>query len=94
MPRTLMRLHLDWHGAQEGGGTRFFELAADEPSLEQLVRVVAALKALSVNPPSAEFVAELRARLVAEARQPPHLQLVTPDCADAPSDVYAPDPLG
>lgn len=75
----MMELHLDWHRAQDGGGTRFFELAADEPSLEQLLRVVAALKAVSVDPASPEFVAGLRARLVAEARSQPSLQLVTPD---------------
>lgn len=74
-----MELHVDWHRAQEGGGTRFFELAADEPSLDQLVRIVAALKAMSIDPACPEFVAELRARLVAEARTQPTLRLVTPD---------------
>lgn len=81
---TLMGLHLDWHRAQDGSGTRFFELAADEPSLEQLLTVVAALKAVALDPASPAFVAELRARLVAEARIQPNLQLVTPEAGGCP----------
>ena len=76
--RELIGLHVGWHRAQEGAGTRFFELAADDPSLDQLWRVMAALKSASMETARPEFVAELRARLIAMARKPSHLQVVTP----------------
>lgn len=59
-----MAFHREWHASQEGRGRHFWETVR-EPSLDQLARVIAALEA--VRPVSArpEFVADLRARLMA-----------------------------
>ncbi|RHW22812.1 hypothetical protein D0Z08_31075 [Nocardioides immobilis] len=67
MPRALMVFHRDWHEAQEGRGTRFFEEAAEELSLERLLRVVAALTVVPKISARPAFVAGLRERLIAEA---------------------------
>jgi hypothetical protein len=61
-----MAFHREWHATQEERGRHFWETVRD-PSLDQLACVVAALEA--VRPVSArpKFVADLRARLMAEA---------------------------
>ncbi len=63
----LMGFHHDWHDAQIGRGPRFFGEAADEPSLGQLLTVLAALKGVPKASARPEFVAGLRERLLAEA---------------------------
>lgn len=68
LPRALMALHRDWHATQDGRGTRFFEVAADEPWWDQLLTVVAGLWAEPAASARPEFVAGLRDRLMAEAR--------------------------
>jgi hypothetical protein len=68
---ALMGFHRDWHEAQDGRGTRFFQEAADEPSFERLLRLIADLTATPEVSARPEFVAGLRERLMAEAvRQP------------------------
>lgn len=64
--RSLMRIHLDWHASEDGPGEHFRE-SASEPSLDQVVRVIAALKALPPISARAEFVAKLRRRVLAAA---------------------------
>lgn len=64
VPTSLMGFHVEWHAANDGHGTRFFEEAAEEqPSLEQLLSVIAALRAVPKVSARPEFVATLRERL-------------------------------
>lgn len=64
--RALMRFHRDWHTTQGERGRQFWE-APSEPSLNQLMRLVAVLTALPPVAARPDFVAELRVRLMAEA---------------------------
>ena len=61
-----MALHRDWHETQEGRGRQFWD-EAPRVSLDQIARVVAALSAVPPVWARSEFVAELRAQLLAEA---------------------------
>ena len=64
VPTSLMTFHVEWHATNEGHGTRFFEEAPEEqPSLEQLLSVIAALRAVPKISARPEFVATLRERL-------------------------------
>jgi hypothetical protein len=71
--QVLMGFHRDWHDAQAGRGTRFFAEATDtdEPSLEQVLTVIAALRAVPMVSARPEFVADLRERLVTEGPSDP-----------------------
>lgn len=64
--RALMGFHRDWHATQMGGGREFLETTS-APSVDQMLKLVAALKALPPVVARPEYVADLRARLVAEA---------------------------
>lgn len=64
VPKSLMTFHLEWHAANDGHGTQFFEESADEqPSLDQRLSVIAALNAVPKISARPEFVADLRERL-------------------------------
>jgi hypothetical protein len=64
VPAALMAFHVEWHAASDGHGTRFFEESTDEqPSLDQLLNVIAALRAVPQVSARPEFVATLRERL-------------------------------
>ena len=63
----LTALHSAWHETQEGRGRQFWE-EGPGPCLDQMASVVAALKALPPVRARSEFVADLRTRLLAEAR--------------------------
>lgn len=59
-----MTFHVEWHATNDGHGTRFFAEAPEEqPSLEQLLSVIAALRAAPKVSARPEFVATLRERL-------------------------------
>jgi len=58
--------HREWHATQDGRGRQYWEPVPD-PSLGQLARVVVALEAVRPVAARPEFVADLRARLMAEA---------------------------
>jgi len=62
----LVAFHREWHATQEGRGRQYWETVPD-PSLGQLARVVAALEAVRPVAARPEFVADLRARLMADA---------------------------
>lgn len=61
-----MAFHREWHATQQGRGKQFWESVPD-PSREQLGRVIAALEAARPISARPEFVADLRARLMAYA---------------------------
>jgi hypothetical protein len=63
---TLRAFHREWHATQAGHGRQYWEPLPD-PSLDHLTRVIAALKALRPVSARPEFVADLRARLIADA---------------------------
>lgn len=73
-----MGFHHDWHDAQIRRGPRFFEEAEDEPSVDQLLTVLAALKGVPKVSARPEFVAGLRERLLAEAVTRPSAQETAP----------------
>lgn len=62
-----MVLHCDWHETQEGRGRQFWK-EEPGPCLGQMASVVAALKALPPVWARSEFVADLRTRLLDEAK--------------------------
>jgi hypothetical protein len=61
-----MAFHREWHANQQGRGKQFWETVPD-PSREQLDRVIAVLEAVPPISARPEFVADLRARLMADA---------------------------
>ena len=61
-----MAFHREWHAMQEGRGRQFWETVPD-PSLDHLARVIAVLEAVRPISARPEFVADLRARLMADA---------------------------
>jgi hypothetical protein len=64
VPAALMAFHVEWHATTDGHGTRFFEESPEEqPSLAQLLNVIAALRAVPKVSARPEFVATLRERL-------------------------------
>ena len=66
VPRGLMRAHRAWHDEQ---GARPFHgtgRAPEEGSLEEFLAVIGQMKAIAKVRPRAEFVADLRERLMAE----------------------------
>lgn len=62
----LMAFHREWHATEDGRGRQFWRTVRD-PSLDQLVRVIAVLEAVPKVSARPEFVADLRARLMADA---------------------------
>lgn len=73
-----MRFHRLWHESQKGPRAQFFDQDVD-PNIAQVLEVVAALRAVPPVSASAEFVKDLRARLMAETIKttPPSLSVVT-----------------
>jgi len=61
-----MAFHREWHATQQGRGRQFWETVPDPPR-EQLDRVIELLEAVRPISARPEFVAELRARLMAHA---------------------------
>lgn len=61
-----MAFHREWHATQQGRGKQFWETVPD-PSPYHLNRVIAALEAVRPISARPEFVADLRARLIAHA---------------------------
>ncbi|GAB3769872.1 hypothetical protein GCM10027600_25260 [Nocardioides ginsengisegetis] len=61
-----MRFHRVWHETQADGSTRFFDQDVN-PDIAQVLEAVAALRAVPPVSARAEFVEDLRARLMAEA---------------------------
>lgn len=73
--RELITLHSEWHETAEGGGTHdVVGKASGDPSLDRMLRVVAALNSLPEVSARAKFVTDLRARLLAA----PPLQRAAP----------------
>ena len=63
---SLMVFHREWHAAENGQGRRFWKTVRN-PSLDQHVRVIAALEAVPKVSARPAFVTKLRAQLVADA---------------------------
>ncbi|RHW22772.1 hypothetical protein D0Z08_31160 [Nocardioides immobilis] len=61
-----MAFHREWHATQQGRGRPFWETVPD-PSRDQLDRVIAVFEAVRPISARPEFVADLRARLMADA---------------------------
>lgn len=61
-----MAFHREWHAMQEGRGRHLWETVPD-PSLDHLARAIAVLEAVQPVSARPEFVADLRARLMADA---------------------------
>lgn len=74
---TLRAFHREWHATQAGRGRQYWETVPD-PSLDHLARVIAALKAMPPVSARPDFVADLRARLIADATAKP----LDPLCGD------------
>lgn len=61
----LLAFHREWHATQEGRGRQFWETVGHpSPELARVVAVLEAVQPVSARP---EFVAHLRARLMAYA---------------------------
>lgn len=66
----LITLHSEWHQTAENGGTHHVAGSdSEEPTLDRMLRVVAALTSLPEVSARAGFVADLRARLIAAPPQ-------------------------
>lgn len=64
VPRTLTHFHKLWHESQAGRSTRFFDGRDVDLHVTQMLQVVAALRALPPVTARAEFVKDLRERLM------------------------------
>jgi len=62
-----MPAHRAWHDGQEARPSHGTGGAPEEGSLEELLAVIGQMKAIPKVRPRAEFVADLRERLMAEA---------------------------
>jgi len=67
VPRRLMHAHRAWHDGQEARPLHGTGGAPEKGSLEEFLAVVGQMKATAKVRPRAEFVADLRERLMAEA---------------------------
>lgn len=68
MPRNLRHFHELWHESQTGRSRQFFGDQDVDPEITQLLQVVAALRAVRPVTARAEFVSDLRGRLLVAAR--------------------------
>lgn len=66
VPRNLTHFHRLWHKSQMGRSTPFFGDQDVGPEVAQVLRVVAALRAMPPVTAAPEFVRDLRERLMAE----------------------------
>jgi hypothetical protein len=66
VPRVLMHFHRAWHDNFEGRPFHDTSAAPKEGSLEDLLGVIAQMKAMTKTRPRREFVVDLKERLMAE----------------------------